>query len=770
MKTEEVYPKSQIQKINEILADQQTEADNATRLAAEKKAIDEKYAAFIRLADSQFSSGDYLSSKSSYSDALSLKTEEVYPKSQIEKIDEILANQQTEAENASRLIAEKKALDQKYASIISLADSQFSSGDYQLSKTSYSDALSLKSEETYPKSQIEKIDGILASQKAEADNTARIDAEKKALDEKYASIIKLADSQFSSKEYQSSKTNYAEALSLKADEAYPKSQIQKINELLANQKTEAEEATRLAAQKKALNDKYAAIITLADSQFSSGDYQSSRNSYSDALEVKAKESYPKSQIQKIDDIFSDQKRLAEEEAKLALKKKGLDEKYNAFIALADSQFSSETYESARKNYSSAVQIKDDETYPKTQIEKIDEILQQLKARSDEEVRLVEALRVTEREYNSSIALADKYYAGKRWQSAINEYKKAQKVKPQEVYPTNQIEEIKLILIEIERLEEEKSTLQYQYKALIEEADQFFSREEYTSATGKYQGALDLKSKESYPKNQITRIKVILEKQALADRKQKEIDQKYGEELEKGEKFLKEEQFSVARHHFKAALSIKPKEEYPKEKLAEIAKRVEALKLSDQVALVNNPANFEKKLSIAKEREYASIIAKGDDSFKASHYTVAKVMYERALKLFDREYPKKKLKEIKKLIRDGKDSYLSEEYRKLVAHGDKELTKKNYSVSKFYYQKAKRLNSLEKYPDAQLDKIDELINSKKNQKREAEYKRAIDKADKAYDKGNYSVARFYYKKAKLLKSNESYPKERLKQIETNQNKK
>ncbi len=770
LKATEAYPKTQIKKIDDILAAQQADADEATRLAADKKALDEKYASIVKLADSQFSSGDYQSSRTSYSDALSLKSGEVYPKSQIQKIDGILANQQAEADDATRLVAEKKALDEKYKAIIKLADSQFSSAEYESSKSNYTEALSLKTTEAYPKSQIQKIDGIMANLQADADNANRLAAERKALNEKYASIIKLADSQFSSAEYLSSKGNYTEALSLKASEAYPKSQIQKIDKLLANQQAEANEATRLESQKKALDEKYASIIALADSQFSTGDYQSSRTSYIDALEVKAKESYPKAQIQKIDDIFSEQKRMAEDQAKLALEKKGLAEKYNAFIALADSQFSSETYESARKNYTLALQIRTDETYPKTQIQKIDEIVNQLKAKSDEEARIAEALRATEKEYSNYIALADKYYEGKRWQSAISEYEKAQKVKPNEVYPPNQIEEIKLILKELEKLEEEKTTVQYQYKALIEEADQLFSKEEYTSAIGKYQGALDLKPAESYPKSQITRIQILLDRQILADRKQKEIDQKYGEELELGEKYLNEEQFSVARHHFNAALSIKPKEEYPKEKLAEIAKRVEALKLADEEALANNPDNFENKLSIAKEREYASIIGKGDESFKASHYTVAKVMYERALDLFEREYPKKKLKEIEKLIREGKDYNLTEEYSKLVARGDKELTNKNYSVAKFYYQQAKELNSSEKYPDAQLDKIEGFINSEKNQKLEADYKSAIDMADKAYDNGDYSVARFYYKKAGNLKSNESYPKERLKLIQENQGKK
>ena len=767
LKANETYPKFQIQKIDGILAQQLAEADEAARLASQKKALDEKYESVVALADSQFSAGDYDSAKNTYKDALNLKLAEAYPKTQIQKINEILDAKQVEADKATRLLAEKKALDEKYASIIKLADSQLSSGDYQASKTSYTDALSLKVDEVYPKSQIQKIDNILANQQAEAENAKRLLAEKKALDEKYASVIKLADTQFSSEEYQSAKTNYTEALRLKAGEAYPKTQIQKIDVLLANQQAEANEAARLASQKKALDDKYALIIALADSQFSSSDYQSSRTSYKDALELKGKESYPKAQIQKIDDILSEQKRLDEEEARLAIEKKGLDEKYNSFISLADSQFSSETYESARKNYTLALEIRSNESYPKTQIQKIVEIVKQLKAKAEEEARIAEALRATEREYSNCIALADKYYEGKRWQSAIGEYEKAQKLKPKDVYPPNQIEEIKLILKELEKLEEEKSTLQYQYKALLEEADQFFGREEYTSAIGKYQGALDLKPAESYPKNQLKRIEVLLEQQAREAEKLKELNRLYGEEIKLGDKFLKEEQFSVARHHFNSALSMKPDEEYPKQKLEEIEKLVEALKLADKEVVSNNPTNFEKKLSIAKEREYASKIAKADDSFNASHFTVAKVMYERALELFDRDYPKKKLKEIDKLIREGKNSELTEEYRKLIARGDEELTKKNYSVAKFYYQKAKGLDTSEKYADKQLDKIEEFINSKKNQKLEAEYKKVVTQADEAYNKGNYSVARFYYRKAANLKSNESYPKERLQLIKENQ---
>ncbi|WP_321280673.1 hypothetical protein [Marinifilum fragile] len=812
LKSEEQYPKSQIAKIDELLVEQQRQAEEAARLASEKKALDEKYAAIITLADSQFESGDYASAKTSYSDALELKAEEQYPKSQVAKIDELLAEQQRQAElaarlaadqkkkaeEAARLEAEQKALNEKYTAIITLADSQFETGDYTSAKTSYSDALALKSEEQYPKSQIAKIDELLAEQqrqaelaarlaadqKKKAEEAARLAAEQKALDDKYAAIISLADSQFESGDYISAKTSYSDALALKVEEQYPKSQIAKIDELLAEQQRQGElaarlaaeqerkteEVARLAAEQKALDDKYASIITLADSQFESGDYTSAKTSYSDALALKSEEEYPKSQIKMIDELLADQQKQAEEALRLAAEKKAMDAKYAAIIALADFQFENQEYNLSRESYKDALNMKPAELYPREQLKKISEIFAMQKRQAEEEAKLLAQQQLNETKYLKLIQSADEYFESEKWNSAARDYHGALKLKPEEQYPQSKIDEIEAILAELERKANAKSELKNQYDKLIEIADKQYANEEYDFAVLKYQEALELMPKESYPKTQIKRIEVILERRAIAEKKEQELNLKYSEELEKAEDFFKNEQFSVARHHYKAALEIKPKETYPKEKLEEINERLQALKNAEQEAIANNPTNFEKKLSIIKEREYAELIQKADNAFQNSQFTVSKVMYERALGMFDREYPKKQLKEIDKLIRDERNSALSEEYKQLIAKGDEELSANHYAVAKFYYNKAIALNKKEKYPKNQLKKIDELLKSKKDMKLDKEYEEVITKADSAFDKGNLTVARFYYKKALQLKSGEDYPKERLKMIQSKRSKK
>nr|WP_320118596.1 hypothetical protein [uncultured Marinifilum sp.] len=783
LKAEEAYPKSQIAKIDDLLAEQEKQAEEAARLVAEQKALNAKYDALIANADSQFQAADYIASKSNYNNALQLKAEEAYPKSQIAKIDKLLAEQEKQAAEAARLAADQKALNEKYDALIANADSQFQAADYIASKSNYNNALQLKAEEAYPKSQIAKIDKLLAEQEKQAEEAARLAAEQKALNEKYDALIANADSQFQAADYIASKSNYNNALQLKAEEAYPKSQIAKIDKLLAEQEKQAEEAARLAAEQKALNEKYDALIANADSQFQAADYIASKSNYNKALKLKINEAYPKSQIKKIDELLlkieqeaKEKARLLAEQkkqetaARLAAEQKLLDEKYAALIGLGDSQFNADDYNAAKSSYKKALALKADEAYPKSQITKIDDLLLKIEQEAKEKAKLLAQQKLNDAKYNSLIQSADKYFNNERWQSATEDYKGALDLKPKEVYPKNKLEEINVILAEIERKNKEKQTLKFKYAEFIKEADDRLENKEYSLSVLKYQEALNLKPKESYPKNQIKRIEVLLEREALAEKKKKELNQKYDKEIELADNFFKGEKYSVARYHYKAALKIKQEAEYPKEQLAEIIDRLKALKLSEQVAIEDNPTNFDNKLSIKREREYASLVAKGEESIKKSEYTIAKVMFERALYLFDRDYPKKKIKEVEKLIREGKNSVLTKEYRRLIVLADKELGEKQYSVARFYYKKAIQLNSSEKYPKTQLVKIDELVNSQKNQKIDNEYTEQIHKADNAFNKGSLTIAKFYYKKALSLKPNETYPKEQLKMIQLKQSKK
>ncbi|RUT73477.1 hypothetical protein, partial [Ancylomarina longa] len=126
-------------------------------------------------------------------------------------------------------------------------------------------------------------DAIRRAEEEARRRAAEFEAQRLAQERTFNAAIQLGDINFRAKKYEDSKIAYKNALTIKPKEEYPKTQIQKIDALLASQQAEADKAAQLAAAEKALSEKYAAIIKLADSQFNSGDYTTAKTSYTDAL-------------------------------------------------------------------------------------------------------------------------------------------------------------------------------------------------------------------------------------------------------------------------------------------------------------------------------------------------------------------------------------------------------------------------------------------------------------------------------------------------------
>ena len=110
------------------------------------------YNKIIVSADSAFNAGQYAKAKTLYKDAKVIKPKETYPDQQIQKVGQILRQQET---------------DRKYTEAINRADNLFDAGNYQEAKVEYQKSSSLKPQESYPKQKISEIANILAEQQVE---------------------------------------------------------------------------------------------------------------------------------------------------------------------------------------------------------------------------------------------------------------------------------------------------------------------------------------------------------------------------------------------------------------------------------------------------------------------------------------------------------------------------------------------------------------------------------------------------------------------------
>jgi len=784
LKSAEVYPKTKLDEIAKLLAD-----------AAGKAELETKYKGLIAKADAAFSGKTYEGAKTSYNEALALKPAEKYPKDKIAEIDKILAD----------ILAKEKSdkeLNDKYKTAISNGDQSFNQKLYSFAKPSYEEALKLKPAEQYPKTKLAEIEKFLAD--ADAKNKAEAD-----LKAKYEAAIAKADKAMTAKDYTNAKAGYTEASGIKTAEQYPKDKIAEINKILAELASKEQAEKDRLAKEKELNDKYTAAIGKGDAALGKKDYTSAKNSYTEALGFKPAEQYPKDKLAEIEKALAENSKAAELDAKykaaitkadaalkaktyeaakagyneaLAIKSseqypkdklseidallakdasaKELNDKYNAAIAKADAAFKSKSYDDAKSGYNEALGFKAAETYPKTKLAEIDKLLADLAAKDKAEQDKLAKAKELEEKYKAAIAKADAAFGTKDYAGSKSAYNEALVLKSAEKYPKDKIAEIDAILAK----EMGNKLLEEKYKAAIAKGDAALGKKDYTIAKAGYTDALGLKPAEQYPKDKMAEVEKALaalglEKDRLA--KEKELNDKYNAALAKGDAALKLKTYAAAKSSYTDALGLKPTEQYPKDKIAE----VDALIAKDMGA---------KEL----DEKYKAAITKADASLKAKTYEDAKGAYNEALGFKPAEaYPKTKLAEIDKILADlankdkaeqdrlAKEKELNEKYLSAIAKADGALGTKDYANAKTAYTEALGFKPAEKYPKDKLAEINAILAKEMGAKElEKRYSDAIAKGDASLGSKDYTSAKTNYTAALALKPAEQYPKDKLAEVD------
>lgn len=791
VKPVETYPSTKIAEIDNLMA--------------ANKSIEEKYKGFIAVADKLFTEKQYESAKSNYQQALSIKPSESYPKQKIDEIDGILAQLAQQ-----RL----KDLETNYQKVIAQADAAFNKKDYNLAKDSYKQALTFKPNETYPTQKITEIDRLLAeiatkkhaydlaiSRADNAFNESKFDAAKvdyqialnlfptepypqnrlneienkllaqknaadqqRAREKAYAQSISKGDSLFKLTKYPESKNSFNQALAIKTNEAYPKNRIAEIDNIMA--------------QQKMLDEKYAGFISVADQQFISNKYDEARGNYLSASQLKQNETYPKQRIAEIDKLLADAKNAQERQLQI-------DNQYTQIIAQADVQYNAQAWEQAKGLYQQASNLKSSEVYPKQRIVEIDNMLS--KAASDNQKyqqaisagdglfnqkKYLEALpsynlattikpnesypknkiseintilgaqKKADNDYDNYIMLADAAYSQKQYDNAKGQYQAALTVKPGQAYPTQRIAEIDKFLEEQRRLMAEKDRIEAQYKSLITSADLLFSQTKYTEAKSSYSQASALKPDVMYPKEKIAEIDRLLN--AVADN-QKAYDNKMAEAAS----HFNQKNYNGALTSYQQASQIKPAETLPKQKIAEI----------------QNILNVEAQ----KNQQYKGLITQADNLFNQKNYSGAKPIYQQALQVLPNEkYPSEQIIRIDQLMADAARLQADaaaklKSYQNKIAEADKLFNEKKYDQSVSAYMDAKTIKADETYPDQQIAKINQLIQADK-QRVELAYNEAMRKGDEFLASKTYDQAKIQYTQALNLKPNEPLPQKKLIDLE------
>jgi tetratricopeptide (TPR) repeat protein len=170
-------------------------------------------------------------------------------------------------------------------------------------------------------------------------------------DENYNQAIAEGDENYKNQKLPEALTAYKKAAGLKSTEAYPTSQIEKIN-------------TQVAEQKKLEND-FMLKIGAADKLLATKKYEEAIAIYKEALTLKPAEKYASDKIAEIEKQIADQK--------------SLDESYSKAIAEGEKFIADKDYAKALATFSSASALKPAEAYPKQKSAEMQAILDKDKA-------------------------------------------------------------------------------------------------------------------------------------------------------------------------------------------------------------------------------------------------------------------------------------------------------------------------------------------------------------------------------------------------------
>ncbi len=629
------------------------------------RCIENKYRQLIEEADRLFNTKNYEQSRDKYYAALDVYPDENYPKKKIEEINNLLNRQEN--------------IDDIYYKTVGEADALFAQKKYKDALFKYKGALTLKPQESYPRVKVNEIESLLAKLQTEQQT-------ENALESQYNSLVTRGNTEMANKNYAPAKQLFQRALELKPNEQTLKTRIAELSSLIDEQEREQ-------SKQKTIDDAYSNAIAQADAQFNSGNYEAAKRLYEKAKSIKPLERYPADRIALLDKMAEDRTRNKE-----LARQAEINNQYQATLVQAENLFKTNDYKGALEAYSRASTLKPNEIYPKQKITQINNTIKLSEAKKQRELDVG---------YQSALAAAEKSVIDKNYEAAKENYQKALQFKPNDMLIKNKILEIdNKIKQEQARLAAQQSRKK-QYDNIIENADGLFQLKEYYPAKAEYQKALQVSPNEQYPRQRIQEIEKLLAEQQKQLAEQQAFDNSYKLSISRADELFIKRQFELAKSEYNKALSIKPNEFHPKNRISQI----------DNILAEQNKAQ-------QIEENYKNTIAEADRFFSSKNYAESKASYTKALEFKPNEtYPRTQIAKIDNLIAESKRTQQEErerqqQYNSYITKGDNYFSASNYQQAKESYQKALAIKPDEQYPKVKINKIDEILELLAQQKRQS----------------------------------------------------
>jgi tetratricopeptide (TPR) repeat protein len=430
------------------------------------------------------------------------------------------------------------------------------------------------------------------------------------------------------------------------------------------------------------------------------------------------------------------------------------EVYKKLIEEADALASQQRYTEALQKYKGAAIANPQEAYARQKVAEIE------KAMAQEQASRQAALN-TEDKYNQAMAKASVAYTRKDYPEAKQYYQEAMALKPAEPLPQTRMQEIETILSkkaadDAARAAESsrKAAFENDYKALIAQADGQYKAKQFEEARQNYAKALTMKPSDPYPAQRVKAIEIAAAAEQAA--KKKSIDDAYEAAMVAANNAIAKNQFPLAQEQLQKALTLKPGD----------------VSANNRVAEVNGMAEdyAERK---SQEEQYKKVIATADGYMQQKDLVKARETYTQALALRPGDqYAQNKIATIDfsyAAEQAAKVKATEEGYKAAINAANTAITQRSYSQAKDYLNKALVIKPGDVYATGKSAEVDHLIEEQRKQKEQeqvlaSQYQTAITAADQSFSTRDYGTAKISYNKALQLKPGDTYANQKIASIE------
>jgi hypothetical protein len=372
--------------------------------------------------------------------------------------------------------------------------------------------------------------------------------------------------------------------------------------------------------------------------------------------------------------------------------------FQSLLDKGDEALSNDDLEGARDAFSEAKELQPDAREPREGLRRVDEREEAMKAESEANA-----------EYLELIEDADKYFEREQYDRSIDLYAEASALKPDERYPSNQIDEAETRKSDLASQAADIVERTIQYEALIDEANQLFRDDDYENALSKYEAAGLLLPAERFWQQRAEASRERLEEmlsdeadraerelaaaeRAAASAELKEKRREYDAINDEADVLFRNDDYEAAIVIYEKSLAILPDERYPQQRITEAQKRI------NEAAGIDEPDDnvSEEEVSVAKnseDRNDRALEERREEAVARSAESDAAIDSERAARQVAEE-------NARATARATED-----EYDALIAEADAAFDASNWAESRRRYDAALLVKPNDRYAQSRLSRIE-----------------------------------------------------------------